>query len=244
MFGWGTTEALAFLETEGLKYQPDLVILNFFLGNDAANNNRGGFYDYSDDQVKPIYPSFSVTSISHLRSWVASKSHFYKLFAKGKDIIFHHLYRRFEDEGFIIQVAAVNPMNQLKAGLKKTNLLFQSMAQLVQSKKIDIMVVLIPLREQIYPKSYKRYLKTFNFKSTDIDLEKPERDIVKILKKCNLNYLSLEPNLQSHSKNQKLYFEVDVHFTSAGNSLAARLILDEIVALSQKNALHRKILIH
>lgn len=36
--GWGTDQALLFLQTEGFKYQPDLVVLNFYLVNDPTDN--------------------------------------------------------------------------------------------------------------------------------------------------------------------------------------------------------------
>ncbi len=37
--GYGTVQQLLFLEQEGLRYAPDLVVLLFFPGNDLANNN-------------------------------------------------------------------------------------------------------------------------------------------------------------------------------------------------------------
>ena len=36
--GWGTDQQYLFLQREGLKYQPDLVLLNFYLVNDPTDN--------------------------------------------------------------------------------------------------------------------------------------------------------------------------------------------------------------
>lgn len=38
--GWGTDQELLWLRNEGLKYQPDLVLLAFFPGNDFQNNSE------------------------------------------------------------------------------------------------------------------------------------------------------------------------------------------------------------
>jgi len=35
--GWGTDQQLLFLQAEGIKYSPDIVILAFYLGNDPSN---------------------------------------------------------------------------------------------------------------------------------------------------------------------------------------------------------------
>ena len=37
--GWGTVQEYLYLQEEGPKYQPDLVLLAFFVGNDVANNS-------------------------------------------------------------------------------------------------------------------------------------------------------------------------------------------------------------
>lgn len=36
--GWGTDQQYLFLQSEGLKYQPDVVLLNFYLVNDPGDN--------------------------------------------------------------------------------------------------------------------------------------------------------------------------------------------------------------
>lgn len=48
--GFSTAEALVFLENEGLKYQPDAVILGFF-ANDYADNLKDGLYTLQNDSL-------------------------------------------------------------------------------------------------------------------------------------------------------------------------------------------------
>jgi len=49
--GFGTGQALRILQTRGLAYQPDLVILAFFPGNDVRNNSR----ELEPDKMRPFY---------------------------------------------------------------------------------------------------------------------------------------------------------------------------------------------
>jgi len=49
--GFGTGQELRMLLTRGLAYQPDLVILAFFPGNDVRNNSR----ELEPDKMRPFY---------------------------------------------------------------------------------------------------------------------------------------------------------------------------------------------
>lgn len=49
---WGTAQELIFFREEGVRYDPDLVVLHFFAGNDFVNNYVG--------TAAPTKPSFSV----------------------------------------------------------------------------------------------------------------------------------------------------------------------------------------
>jgi len=49
--GFGTGQALRMLQTRGLAYRPDLVMLAFFPGNDVRNNSR----ELEPDKVRPFY---------------------------------------------------------------------------------------------------------------------------------------------------------------------------------------------
>jgi len=49
--GWGTDQELLFLEQEGFKYQPDIVVLAFFIANDPENNSKSRQYGLD----KPLF---------------------------------------------------------------------------------------------------------------------------------------------------------------------------------------------
>ena len=49
--GWGTDQQLLYLKQEGLRYQPDIVVVAFFLGNDLDNNVAASQYGLN----KPVF---------------------------------------------------------------------------------------------------------------------------------------------------------------------------------------------
>lgn len=49
--GFGTGQELRMLQTRGLAYQPDLVVLAFFPGNDVRNNS----HELEPDKMRPFY---------------------------------------------------------------------------------------------------------------------------------------------------------------------------------------------
>lgn len=55
--GWGTDQQLLFLEREGFKYEPDLVVLAFFIYNDPGNIRESAQYGLQ----KPLFADTNLT---------------------------------------------------------------------------------------------------------------------------------------------------------------------------------------
>jgi hypothetical protein len=82
--GYGTDHELLRLEREGLRYRPDVVILNFCLTNDVLNNSSA-----DSEQVPKPYFSWEGkglrlhdrhlrrSALQRLAQWVADESHLY-----------------------------------------------------------------------------------------------------------------------------------------------------------------------
>ncbi len=87
--GWGTAQELLYFRDEGRRYQADVVVLNFFLGNDFWNNYTR--------TAAPTKPSFSVEngelrfhpaalagkSVTRLRDSVLAKSALARVIRRG-----------------------------------------------------------------------------------------------------------------------------------------------------------------
>ncbi len=83
--GFGTAEELAFLENEGLSYQPDMVVLGFF-ANDFEDNIKSGLFAISEGRLIPESKTHApgvklldlVNAVAPLR-WFSENSYLYSL---------------------------------------------------------------------------------------------------------------------------------------------------------------------
>ena len=83
--GFSTAEELAFLENEGIKYKPDVVVLGFF-GNDFSDNLKAGLFalEHGELVVKRTTHTpgvrilKAINAVAPLR-WLSENSHLYSL---------------------------------------------------------------------------------------------------------------------------------------------------------------------
>lgn len=87
--GFSTAEALIFLEHEGVKYQPDFVVLGFF-ANDFEDNLKAGLYKLENNQLrvaKHVHaPGVKIQNAIYRMpgvKWLSENSYFYSLLFNG-----------------------------------------------------------------------------------------------------------------------------------------------------------------
>jgi hypothetical protein len=59
--GYGNDQEVVLFERIGIKFQPDLVILAFFEGNDFDDNRRGGIFQLKDRELIKTLPSMETS---------------------------------------------------------------------------------------------------------------------------------------------------------------------------------------
>jgi hypothetical protein len=88
--GFGNAEELAFLENEGYKYHPDVVVLGFY-ANDYEDNVKSGLFtldaqgrlvEKSYEHIPGVKIQNAIYSLPPVR-WLSENSYFYSLFFNG-----------------------------------------------------------------------------------------------------------------------------------------------------------------
>jgi len=81
--GFSTAEALVFLENEGVKYHPDVVLLGFY-GNDLVDNIKAGIFALTEDGLvvkkKEHVPGADILNVINqisLLRWLSENSYIY-----------------------------------------------------------------------------------------------------------------------------------------------------------------------
>jgi hypothetical protein len=97
--GFGTAEELAYLENEGFKYQPDVVVLGFF-ANDFEDNLKAGLFDLEGDALVARsfehLPGVAIQNVMYgvpgVR-WLSENSYAYSLLFNGVWVYFKERLR-------------------------------------------------------------------------------------------------------------------------------------------------------
>ena len=207
---------LSILADEGLVYGPDLVLVNFFIGNDFETRSarwhdrsylitlvralwrlgrssevvtlRGGDHDVYDDDEPGMHPDIFL-EVQVDRTWV---------------------YER-DSERFAAAVA------------RAAELLGQ-MRDLARQTGAGMLVTLIPDENQIDSAVRARVVDARNLLPEQLDWGQPNRLITQALAAEQIEVLDLLPVLSEAARHERVYKPADTHWNVAGNRVAAEAI--------------------
>ncbi len=202
------------LEHKGPEYQPDLVLINIFVGNDFNTEVK------TEDYVPEIPAQWPY--------WLASKSHAFKfsyvLTTKyfGK-VIYNALLGK-EKEALPYIYSGNEPyQNNLNSFLKAV----PEFNKLAKNNNSGIIYVIIPTREQVDDTLWQKFL------SQHGDAEKAQRfliqeDLKRIFKETGSEYIDLTPYLVQLNQNNSFYYNIDGHFNKEGHRLASLVLYQRL----------------
>jgi hypothetical protein len=225
------------LSKYGDLFQPDLVMVGFFVGNDFEEADFaitiGNYIREPNDFIKRYSRYYQ------FRNW-----RLYKL-SKNK-------YSRFYDEQLKKQEVKHNPPQQVGTFSWKTFLevertrswifdrnkrdrleknwqecaaILLKMKDWCDRRKIKLVVAILPDQFQVDPELRRViYTKYKRISEKNIDLTQPDKLIVNFCREQHIHCLDLLEQFQGQGKTRQLYALRDTHWNEAGNRLAADLI--------------------
>jgi hypothetical protein len=234
------------LHKYGDLFQPDLVMVGFFVGNDFEEADFaitiGNYMREPHDFIKRYLRYYQ------FRNW-----RLYKL-CKNK-------YNRFRDEQLkkreikryppqyvgtfsqetFLEVERTrswifdrNKRDRLEKNWRECSALLLKMKDWCDRRKIKFVIVILPDQFQVDAELRKAiFAKYQRIKEKNIDLTQPDNLIVNFCREQNIHCLDLLGQFQEQGKTRQLYALRDTHWNEAGNRLAADLIL----AYFEKNQL-------
>lgn len=238
--GYGNDQELLIFKNEGVKYNPDLVVVAFYM-NDIADNLAIGDHDMprplfvldGDDKLILTNVSFprkgednddnleeNVILFLSFKRFMAHHSHVYA-FISDRIVHSQNLLNLFKKIG----IADKRTMHRGEQALKHrielnphgwnlTRAILEEMDAVAKTNNSKTMIIIIPTREQVY-------------KNWDSDINGA---LVDFGKENNISVLDLLPEFREHAKNgEQLYFKIDRHWNANGHKLAAELIYDKLI---------------
>lgn len=211
----GPTDYLSLLLREGLSFQPDMVLLSFFTGNDFNESRERKLFEYS-----------YVASLLHYIMNIRLKYEGRIIHAKAEycdecPSATHEEFFKIERERSLIYQ---EENKQFPEMLDRALYYLNTIKEICKKKDIDFVVVIIPDELQINQDLWKEIRASFpDIESDKWDITLPNRMLSKELDNLGIDNIDLYKYFAGASS-QRLYRTRDTHWNIAGNKLAADVI--------------------
>lgn len=232
--GAGTAHELDFLEREGWRYDPDLVVVGFFY-NDLGNNRACKLFTLNEGRLeRHAFPGVNVrrfkeqeTTDPKLEGVLALRAPQPVEVPQPSVWIRHsHLARWVRERASRIYQRS-NAQNETSSTLAAhsqalTARLFEEIERQCRERKVPLLIALIPSREEVnrqkLPNLYHKYGPLFHH------LKEPQRSV-----------LDLMPTIRA-TGSPPPYFSTDMHLTPNGQKRVGERIAQEILSLDPRFA--------
>jgi hypothetical protein len=242
--GWGTGIEGLYLDNEGYRFEPDLVLVSFFIGNDLHDN----YYklqlagDDLDLAVKPYFgldtdgvvitrnpppapprPTGLVTTLrACCRLWNVFETGVLNRFGDGQANT--PLWAAAPMEAHTRALYDAEPAGEWQEGWEITGQLFGKMKARTDALGVPLAVFVIPDSPQIDQDGWREMIGGRRVTRGRAELDAPNRQVALIAERYNLPILDLLDVLQRESGGQpsRFYFQTDQHWNRDAHALAAR----------------------
>jgi lysophospholipase L1-like esterase len=251
VFGYGTDNEAAWLDEHGWAQKPSIVLVAFFVGNDVKDVMLGITKTVATDDGRLVAAGVSKQAMdrgaedesntpaksSGVRGWLESNSHAF-LFARS--LWYNTLGKGTSKPGklTIFDAASFYKKDvppEIESGWQKTLGILEKMEADSKARGAQLVLVAIPAREQVYPRSWEDVKAQFALDESGFDLSLPQQKLSEFAVAKGLPYIDLLPDFKAKNSDPNLYFHIDRHWTAAGHDLAAQTIVRELKALGLLN---------
>lgn len=240
VMGYGTVNEFLYFNYEGYKYEPDIVILAFFSSNDFKENYcklSGGSqpcYALVGNQLElknfPYEYAREKKEIIRSRLRKYCKACFFIKYLKNTIIKKHRRPQKEDIPEFFIKYSTDYPL-EWKEVVLVTEGIIKELDKKTQANGAELMVMIIPNGEQVYPEIWKKYLETYpQAKNKKWGLDRPNEILSTFFEEEDIIYIQLLSYFRQHAQNgENLFYNNDGHFTSNGHELTSKIIYNYLI---------------
>lgn len=245
--GWGTAEQSLWLSERGLRYQPDLVIAQFYLGNDVSDNGcrllgqdklRHKVCFLPDAarglrqlELKPrevdTWEPLRVAARRHSAVWNAYETGLAEYVASTKgDLELSSVWKT------NMRIFEVNQKsrNLWDEAWQVSEALLARMRDASQSGGARFMVVAAPSVYQVNREAWQTALARNGLSADGWDLDGPNARLGQMVGRLGVASVDLLPSFRQQPDSERLYLNADRHFSSRGHALVAARVEQELRA--------------
>jgi hypothetical protein len=253
--GFGTGQEWLYYREEGYRYDPDLVVVVFFIGNDVRNNSpkldndarlrtEPYFAPGPDGELTRLDVSAkgkppSAGPLDSIKPALRS-SLLYNVFETGvleklgQDDESEDIYTWSRNEE-IYQARSSRDWDEAWA---VTGSELAALKADVEAHGARMVLVAAPTDLQVRTDDWERLLRSKRFQPKDYDLEKPNRLLSEIASRLRVPLIDLLPEFRRAEAESStgLFFRQNRHWTPDGHAVAARVIGDGLGRLGLVSA--------
>ncbi len=236
--GYSTDQELLFLQHEGLKYKPDLVILFFFF-NDVHYNStstyqiseRGNkpFFELNEGklQLKGVPVPTPEKTFWNPSAWLQKNSFLYERISW---ILYDLLPKPLPPE---LAAFLETPSPQIASSWEITEALVKEIKNTSQSAGAKFLLFHVPSIQEANDSVWKRFTKRYRHSNQKFNSNEIHQRLEKISKKHSIDYLSTlqafrAEEIKLNSNKNSLFFRFDAHWNASGHAFAAKLLTEKI----------------
>lgn len=222
--GYGTKREYYIFQDKGLKFNPDIVILGFFAGN-----------DFSDNMGENIDPKASFSKSREIKNKI-------KLFFRNHFVAWRFILRQKSRNGFLSylnnknktktdqEFGRENGQAEIEAQTISSVTLIRNFKKLANENGIDLVVAILPSFGQVY--SDKDSIGDYLFE------KKLSQNLTSFLEKEKISYVDLLPYFKDWAilnSDKTPYLPLDGHPNKYGHQIIAAGINDYLTDFLKKH---------
>ena len=235
--GWSTENQLGYLESEGLDLDPDLVLVNFFVGNDVTGIPVRGRVIRGN-----VYPTTSPLPMRNL----LRKS---QLFLMFESLVLRCMMNNIRGDNYAGPASEGTPVNDMYLKIVDQNLpvflrepdpdtealwveatgYLEDVDAACAAAGVPWILVLIPGEMQVDPAVRSQVLAGAGLSADAYDFDGPQHRLVSWGDARQVAVLDLLPALRrEHKPGARLYVPNDTHWNTRGNRVAGLSVYDSL----------------
>ncbi len=229
---WGPDEEIAWIEDRGLAFEPDLVILAFYTGNDYLDASMPNPYWIHRGMRLMVWDEARMNPLWEIRIWLR-KNVFLWGFTLDAIRSFRKAgpYRGAEDVGMLGQAIRREP----ESAMENIEPLFERLAELASESGTDAAILVLPWYLEV-DDEYAEYVgRIQEIEVSTVDLDIFGRVAIEAAEKAGLEVFDARPALRAAcEEGQRIHIGVDPHYNATGHRVVGEWLAKELQQRHQK----------
>jgi len=239
--GWGTAQELFYLKTEGIRYEPDLILLDFSM-RDVRENAINSLVTVTNGKL--------VEHIPIRASWPKRAMLFCSRYSHLCSLTQTVILGDAEKKGFISSLLSKlritssaddrsikttdlfskNNTPNVDAAFEETFLLIKEIKKVADENKIALVMFIIPHREQVDALKWNEFINRYNANEKQFEYDKVQKLALKFAKQNNIQVFDMLPYFRQKNANNTFYYEIDGHWNEQGHEMTAGLLYNYLLS--------------